>query len=188
MMRSTLSLIVAMGMMFVAGSPASAQSQPSGEPSGYNWEGVRAKGLTTVFVRDTDGVSTTGKLLAFSPDALVLLVNGEERRLERSSVLRVQTRDSLKNGTIIGAVAGVILGSITAGIADCTSGAGSNGCPGVRLAFLALSTATYAGLGAGIDALVPGRTTIYAAPQHSRTGRIGARSTGIGLARATISW
>lgn len=168
-----------------AGRPVSAQS--AGAPNGAVWPGIRADRLTTVFVRDIDNVTTTGKLLAFSPEALVLLVDGEERRLERSRVLRVQTRDSLKNGTIIGAVTGLLVGALTAGIADCSSGSSIDGCPGLRFSFVAFSTATYAGLGAGIDAMIRGRTTIYAAPQTSRTS-LPSIAHGVNLAHATISW
>jgi len=188
MTRSTLTVIAALGVAFVLGSAAPAHSQPADQPSVSLWDGIRTDKLTTVFVRNKDGLNTTGKFLAFSPDALVLVVNGEERRIERASILRVQTRDSLKNGAIIGAVTGLVLGSLTAGIADCTSSSGANGCPGLRLSFLAFSVATYTGLGAGIDALIPGRTTIYGAPNASPIARLRPRTNNVSLSLGRISW
>ena len=188
MIRSILARTVLVVLMFTAAGARSVSAQPADASAATAWPGIRAGTLTTVFVRDIDNVTTTGKLLAFSPEALVLLVDGEERRFERSRVQRVQTRDSLKNGTIIGAVTGLLIGALTAGIADCSSDAGIDGCPGLRFSFLAFSTATYAGLGAGIDAMIRGRTTIYTAPQTSRTSLLPSAVRGVNLAHATISW
>jgi hypothetical protein len=188
MTRSTLTKMAAVALAFVLGVAAPARSQPADQPSDSLWNGTRTDRLTTVFVRNTDGRTTTGKLLAFSPDALVLVVDGEERRIARASILRVQTRDSLKNGAIIGAVTGLLLGSLTAGIADCTSSSGVNGCPGLRFSFLAFSVATYTGLGAGIDALIPGRTTIYAAPPASPVAALRQRTHDVSLTLGRLSW
>src|SRR4051794_2552047 len=68
------------------------------------WTGLKTGGLDTVYVRDVNGAETSGKLLQLNPDSLVLLVGGAERRFDLPEVSRIQKRDSLKNGTFIGAV------------------------------------------------------------------------------------
>lgn len=150
------------------------------------WPGLDPNGLETVFVRDSAGVETTGKLLAWTPDALLIWSNGAERRLDRADVTRVQKRDSLKNGVVAGAVVGSVMGLMTAAISDCSSSRAS-GCPGSRAALAVFSTVTYTGLGVGIDALIRGRTTIYDAEAGRRrtalrgaVSRTGA-SVGVGV-------
>ena len=92
----------------------------------------------------------------------MLLVDGAERRFETARVARIQKRgDSLRNGAIIGAVVGVAMGIITAGISDCPGDHPGGGCPGSRAALFLVSTGVYSAIGTGIDALIPGRTTLY---------------------------
>ena len=158
--RSLLSLVV-LACLTAAPTPASGQSTLD------QWKGINVSGLQTVFVRDTAGVETTGKLLALSPDSLTMLVDGVERQFDARRVGRIQTRDSLKNGTIAGAIVGVAMGILSGGLADCSFQRGNDGCAGFRVAMLALSTGVYTGLGAGIDAMIQGRTTLYAATPGS---------------------
>jgi hypothetical protein len=98
----------------------------------------------------------------------MLLVDGAGRRFAISDVARIQKRDSLKNGTLIGAAVGAIMGLIAAGISDCPGDPGGT-CGGLRVATFATSMGVYTALGAGIDALIRGRTTIYAAPAATLT-------------------
>ena len=172
-------------VVFVARSEAA-----SGQPTSEVVKGLRPSGLPTVYVRDSAGVETQGKLLALSPESLTLLVDGVERRLDLSSVTRIQRRDSLKNGTITGAIVGVGMGLLTGRLADCSGQAPGHGCAGFRVAMVALSTGVYAGLGTGIDALIPGRTTIYAAPAGSRDAASSASpgSTPVAMLHARMSW
>ena len=89
-----------------------------------------------------------------------------ERQFENARVARIQKRgDSLRNGAIIGAVVGVAMGIITAGISDCPGDHPGGGCPGSRAALFLVSTGVYSAIGTGIDALIPGRTTLYEAPK-----------------------
>jgi hypothetical protein len=130
-----------------------------------NWPGLAASGLSTVYVLDDAGVETSGKLLRLNPDALVLLVGGAERRFEAARVRRIQQRgDSLRNGALIGALVGVVIGIVTAGISDCPGSTAGGSCPGSRATLFVVSTGVYAAIGTGIDALIPGRTTLYEAP------------------------
>ena len=119
-----------------------------------------------MYVLDNTGTETSGKFLRLNPDSIVLLVEGAERQFETARVARIQKRgDSLRNGAIIGAVVGVALGILTAGIADCPGERTGDGCAGSRAALLLVSTGFYSAVGTGIDALIPGRTTLYEAPK-----------------------
>jgi len=130
------------------------------------WPGLASSRLSTVYVLDDSGAETSGKLLRLNPDSLVLLVDGHERQFESARVARIQKRgDSLRNGAIIGAVVGVALGVVTAGISDCPGDHPGGGCPGSRAALFLVSTGVYSAIGTGIDALIPGRTTLYEAPK-----------------------
>ena len=130
-----------------------------------SWPGLASSGLSTVYVLDDTGVETSGKFLRLNPDALVLLVNGAERRFEAARVRRIQQRgDSLRNGALIGAIVGVAIGIVTAGISDCPGSNAGGSCPGSRATLFVVSTGVYAAIGTGIDALIPGRTTLYEAP------------------------
>jgi hypothetical protein len=139
------------------------------------WPGLVESELSTVYVLDDAGTETTGKLVRLNPDSIVILVDGGERRFEAAHVRRVQKRgDSVKNGAIIGAVVGAVLGAIGSGIADCP-GSGSGGCAAARVGMFAVSTGVYTAIGAGIDSLIAGRTTVYSAP---RAGAVRSAVTG----------
>jgi hypothetical protein len=100
-----------------------------------------------------------------------VLVGGTERRFDAARIRRVQKRgDSIRNGAIIGAVVGAVFGALGAGISDCPGDDPGGHCAGSRVALFALSTGIYTAMGAGIDALIVGRTTLYTAPGRS-TGR-----------------
>jgi hypothetical protein len=160
-------------LMLLWGGAADAQE------SDRTWPAVDPSKLATIYVLDSDGVTTSGRLLRFEPDAVVMLVNGADRRIASTRVRRIERQgDSLRNGALIGAVVGGILGGLTAAATDCP-GSGSE-CPAYRIVGPLLSAAFYSAVGTGIDALVPGRTTLYVAadpstsagasllPEHSR--------------------
>jgi len=150
-------------LVMFATTPAVALAQTTSA----RWPGLASSALQTVYVLDRSGNETTGKLLALSPDALVMLVAGAERRFDVADVARIQKRDSLKNGTLIGAAVGVAMGLLAAGISDCPGNHPGGACPGLRAATVVASTGFYTGLGAGVDALIRGRTTLYEAPPQS---------------------
>lgn len=131
------------------------------------WPGLTATSrLPTVYVLDETGTETSGRLLRLNPDSLVVVVGGAERRFDATRVRRIQMRgDSLRNGAIIGAVVGAVVGLLTAGISDCSGEDPGGPCPGGRAAIFLVSTGVYASIGAGIDAIIVGRTTLYEAPR-----------------------
>lgn len=135
------------------------------QDTAQSWPGLVPSGLPTVYVLDDAGVETSGTLLRLNPDSLVLLVSGAERRFEAARVRRIQKRgDSLRNGALIGAIVGVVMGLVVAAISDCPGDDPGGSCPGTRAATFLFSTGAYAAMGAGLDALIPGRTTLYEAP------------------------
>ena len=146
---------------------------PSGvcaQGTATGWPAQTSSGLSTVYVRDDSGAETSGKLLHLNSDSIVILVDGAERRFEAARVTRIQRRgDSLRNGAIIGAIVGVGLGFLTAGIADCPGDRAGGPCPGSRVALFLVSTGFYSAVGTGIDALIPGRTTLYEASKAPST-------------------
>jgi len=146
---------------------------PSGvcaQGTATGWPAQTSSGLSTVYVRDDSGAETSGKLLHLNPDSIVILVDGAERRFEAARVTRIQRRgDSLRNGAIIGAVVGVAIGILTAGISDCPGDRAGGPCPGSRVALFLVSTGVYSAIGTGIDALIPGRTTLYEASKAPPT-------------------
>lgn len=144
----------------LAAVPAPLHAQDEVSPGLVRARDTRA----TVYVRDRSGAESKGRLLELSSDSLVLLVNGDERRVALGDISRVEKRDSLKNGFLIGAVVGVAMGLLSAGISDCPGDDPGGSCPVARAALALIGPPVYGALGAGIDALIPGRTALYTAP------------------------
>ena len=148
---------------------------------------LQTRGLSTAFVRDESGVETRGKLLRLDRTSVVLIVDGRDREYDLAHVWSVQKRgDSLKNGAIIGSVVGLGFGLIGSAMAECGSyeeGYGPCGA-GRRLLFAAVSSGVYSLIGIGIDALIPGRATLYQRPIVSATS---ARPNGLGV-RFAVRW
>ena len=115
-----------------------------------------------VSVTDATGVVTVGRIAELSSSVLRLRVNSTTRDLSESDVKTItQSRpDSLMNGTLIGAGVGAgvgvgILAGFCGGDYDCA------GNPGEVAGYIALYSGIGAAAGAGIDALIKGRQTIY---------------------------
>lgn len=139
--------------------PAPVAAQESTPPP----SGLRVSALPTVYLLDDMGSETRGTLLSIGQASIVLLVDGSQRRFETEHVRRIYRRgDSLKNGAIIGAVVGVGMGIVAAGIADCPRDGGYGRCSaGASVGVVLSASAVYAAMGAAIDALIPGRTLIF---------------------------
>jgi len=126
--------------------------------------GLPVATLSTVYVLDDSGRETQGMLISL--DAVSIVIRAEDgtvRHYEVAHVRRISKRgDSLKNGAIIGAVVGAVMGALKVSLDDGSAGEKALGFLG--------STGVYALVGAGIDALIPGRTTIYQAWPAAKTG------------------
>jgi hypothetical protein len=150
-------LAIAIAVVLTAGTAAAQEAQP--------------RDLGRVFVQVAgQGEEMAGHLLDLGPSGITLLVDGVRREVPLESVLRVQTRgDSLWNGTLIGAAIGAVVFALVA------SEYGDAVYPGALL-----GTALYASLGASVDALIPGRTTLYRkTPRDAR--RSGAPAAAIAM-------
>ena len=168
---------VGFGLVFAA---TSAAAQPA------DFSGTNAKGAPRVIVTDQAGQEARGRLVSWTPAAIVLDANGAKRTYSPGEAVRIDLRgDSLKNGMMIGAAVGAL-----AGLAfGCpTTGSQNEGCAGERATFVLVEAGLFALIGAGIDALIPGRTRLWSAgsPQKS------ARGLTFDLAprerRASIAW
>jgi hypothetical protein len=80
------------------------------------------------------------------------------------------------------------MGLVAAGITDCPGEDRGGSCGGFRVVAFATSLGTYTAIGVGIDALIRGRTTLYAAetspPSRSSANRPSARLA----VRVGVSW
>jgi len=125
------------------------------------WTGLDRAALSTVFVLDNAGVETRGQLLRLDREAIVVLVNGSERRFDTERVARVSRRgDSLKNGALTGLVIGIAQAVAIVAIQDCRDSCDRRAMGGL----LAANTVTYVALGTALDAAIRGRTVLYQAP------------------------
>ena len=119
----------------------------------------------TVFVIDVTGAETRGQVVAVDVSAIRLNVKGTEREWEGAAVNRLDRRgdpvkDGARRGLITGGVVGAVLGAI-AGATWANSGSGSTpvgGAFGLGL----VGTGLGVGIGVGLDALIQGRTLVYA--------------------------
>ncbi|HEX7797737.1 MAG TPA: hypothetical protein VF456_25420 [Vicinamibacterales bacterium] len=146
-------------LAILVANPLLAQSAQTGNPSM----------ISPVYVRNINGAEIHGQLLQLGPDTLSLLDKGTVRDVRLADVARIESRgDSVKNGAIIGAA---ILGGWCALI--CPQGL--DGYRGQFASVLAINTALGATIGAGIDAMHVGRTTIYE-PADIQSAR---RSSGV---------
>jgi hypothetical protein len=101
----------------------------------------------------------------------VLVIDNQERRFDLADVRSIQKRgDSLKNGAIAGAIVGVLGGLLIGGLGTCEPPPGVVvECKDVSpVAIAVVGGLVYGAIGAGIDALVQGRTTLYQAPVVTR--------------------
>ena len=125
------------------------------------WKGIESSALSTVFVLDDAGVETRGKLLRLDTDAIVVLVDGSERRFDTQRVARVSKRgDSLKNGALTGLVIGLVQAVVVVAIQDCRGSCDMRAMG----ALLAANAVSYVAMGTAIDAAISGRTVLYQAP------------------------
>ena len=133
----------------------------AGTAHAQDFSSIQLKNLPVVFVQERSGAETRGRLLSITPAAIAIDVDGSQRTFAAADVVKIDRRgDSLKNGALIGAAIGVFTGFI----GDCPrSGTNnrSNGCPGARVGYVLGGSAIWAGIGAGIDALIPGRTRLW---------------------------
>jgi hypothetical protein len=133
----------------------------AGTAQAQDFSSIQLRNLPIVFVEEKSGTETRGRLMSITPAAIQIDVDGSSRTFAPADVAKIERRgDSLKNGALIGAAIGLFTGFI----GDCPragSNDGSKGCPGARVGYVIGGSAIWAGIGAGIDALIPGRTRLW---------------------------
>jgi hypothetical protein len=137
-------------LLVVLGSVVSAGAQ--------TFATVHLDGMPTLWVTDRAGAETKGKLVKWTDTAIVVQGEQGQRTFDVGEVALVERRDGLKNGALIGAAIGLVAGVVVGGFQDCGSD-----CTGVRIAAGLTNMAIYAAIGAGIDALIPGRRRLWPA-------------------------
>lgn len=159
-------LFCALALLAVAGCAAKAPARS------FSALEQRLKPDSTVFVTDSAGSETKGTVVTVSPSALILEVDGVERRMEQQSVRQVQSYgDSLWNGFLIG----MAVGTSFALIGDpryepCPDNAQMR-CGNPQVGQRTLGVGVMAGVGVGIDALIRGRHQVSLAAGQSSGSR-----------------
>jgi hypothetical protein len=152
---SCLSVLVV--LVASTASVASAQTQIVPTP-----DDVLTPGMT-VWITDTSGREEKAQIGSVSGGTIIVVAAERSRRLSSVDITRIRARhsDSVLNGALIGAAAGVgsglLLCSLTEPWEFCRGDEGSM----LRIGALG------AGIGIGVDLLIRGRKTIYQAPGRS---------------------
>ena len=147
-------------LLCAGGTPAGAQ----GVASSFDQFTVLVKPGDKISVVDVAGRKADGRIGTLSRDALTLVTKAGPRVLGEGDVAQIrQCRDdSLKNGAIIGAVAGAAY-FVTAG-ALLRDSDGGDVIVGTAIAGGVLFAGMGAAAGVGIDALIARRQVIYRKP------------------------
>lgn len=158
---------VALCLCAVSGPPgAGVAAQHAGPETGRadGFGALRLPPSTPLIVGLRGGPELSGALVSVVPGALVLELNGGERRTVPLDMVTAVWRrgDRLRNGALIGGVVGLAGGLL--GQSGCT------GCGRERAVGVLVGVPFWAGIGAWIDARHTGRTLVYRAtePQPGR--------------------
>jgi hypothetical protein len=121
-----------------------------------------------------------GTLLHLNSDRLIALIGTDRQEVPMDNVLTIKTRgDSLTNGAVAGAIVG--------GLVSFLFVHGELDSPSQVAAAVAINAGFYAAIGAGIDALMPGYTTIYRRPQGADPATAGPTRRERSARRAALS-
>jgi hypothetical protein len=119
----------------------------------------------------TSGTVVDGVLQRVEDGSVSVLVDGQLRAFAGNDIARVARRgDSLKNGTLIGVAVGVL-----PFLAPCDRAHAADDCltNSTRALGAAFGALTFGAVGAAIDSLIAGHTTVYDATRRSsRTVRL----------------
>jgi hypothetical protein len=150
--------------------PISATAQEAAS----SFDQLRASGLAkegdTVDVTDASGARVKGRIADLGATSLVLLTGHSTRRdFSEMTVTKIQRRDSLANGILIGLGVGAALGVVSV---NSLCNLPDPECAAIVTLAIALpSTAGGAILGAVVDGLI--RKIVYIAPRPTHSVRLG---------------
>jgi hypothetical protein len=161
---SSLAVLVLAFSMTLA-QPAAAQ-----EARSFEQLQLLVKPGDRIFVTDSAGNVTAGKVTGLTTSALSLKTKTSVKDWTESDISKIRQwrHDSLKNGTLIGTGVGLGLGVI-GGLLWCSE---SGDCRGEAVAIAAFYTGVGAGIGLGIDALIPAKQTVFIGGSKTTVSRI----------------
>ena len=147
-------------LLCAGGTPVEAQ----GVASSFDQLTVLVKPGDKISVVDVTGREAGGRIGTLSRDALTLVSEAGPRVLREGDVAQIRQRrdDSLKNGAIIGAVAGAAYFVTAAALLQDSDG--GDVIVGTAIAGGVLFAGMGAAAGVGIDALIARRQVIYQKP------------------------
>ena len=120
---------------------------------------TRTTSGNVVYVTDLRGGQVTGVFQYASAQSITLFVDGQLREIAEADIRQLARQgDSVWNGAGIGMAVGGVLGAVSGG---CTQSQRQGCGSGVRVGAGIVSAAFYGLVGAGVDALVKGRTTVF---------------------------
>lgn len=147
------------GLWLLSAAPGSAQT-------------LRVRSGDTVWMTGTDGAQARGVVVGVEPSAIVVAVDGREQRRQIADLREMwRDGDSLSNGIKWGALTGLGVGLGIGGAMAAVAGNEGGEIAGPFVATLGLSVAGGMAIGAGLDALVHGRTVVYRATPSKVTVR-----------------
>lgn len=147
----------------------------------------------TVWVTAADGTMTKGKVQTVGTTGVQLTSGAGRTSLPLSSIERIETRDSLKNGAIIGAIPTAVLLGVGAGVVSGLDCLFKTVCEDSANKHALIGAVAGAGIGAligaAIDRAIPGRRVLYrAAGRAARVTVTPAASPGHAGLRMTLAW
>jgi len=153
--RAALSAATLM-LAFLVLLPQPARAQ---EARSFEQLQILVKPGDRIFVTDATGNVTVGRVAGLSKTSLSLTTKTSTKDWTESDVFKIKQwrHDSLKNGALIGTGVGLGLGIV--GAAFWCSEWGD--CGGEAVAGVAVYAGLGAGVGVGIDALIPSKQTVY---------------------------
>ena len=167
-MKSTrgrsLSLIVVGSITLTAGCAQHRVATSFGELE------PRLKRGQTIYVTTVSGETHKGKLEALSAGHARVTISGSTVQVPARDTVGIAVPEPLWQGAVIGAAAGAVLGAAgqaTAQSYDCFLGAERSCESGTPALGLLMGAGFGSALGAGIDALVWRRTSVFSLPQTS---------------------
>lgn len=158
----------------------------------------RLGGGRVITIVEDSGHETKGRLLSLADNDLTIAVSGGTRSFARPGIAAIfEEGDGLKNGQVIGLAAGAVVG-MASGFGATTCGdlwqvrpCSMNDKVKLGMVGAAVLGAIGTGLGAGIDALIPGQRLLYrkAKPAGSTTVSIAPSLSPSRLGLMTsVSW
>jgi hypothetical protein len=152
------------GVVFLLLCPGGTRLEAQEVASSFDQLAVLVKPGDKITVVDATGSETKGRIGKLSRDALILVTSAGLQKLGEVDVATISQRrgDSLKNGAIIGAVAGTAY--FVTGVALLRDSDGGEVIIPTVVVGGVLFAAMGAAAGVGIDALISRRQVIYQKP------------------------